>query len=65
MKEIVHALKYERRRSIAPRLGGLMRECAAALLRDADAVVPVPLHRRREYQRGFNQADDLARLGRE
>jgi ComF family protein len=61
MKEIIHALKYERRRSIAGPLGGLMRRTGARLLRDADAVVPVPLHRRREYQRGFNQADDLAR----
>jgi ComF family protein len=61
MKEIIHALKYERRRTIAPRLGDLMRTSGAALLRDADVVVPVPLHPRREYQRGFNQADDLAR----
>ena len=60
MKEIIHALKYERRRSIAPRLGAVMREHGAALLRDADIVVPVPLHRRREYERGFNQAADLA-----
>jgi ComF family protein len=61
MKEIIHALKYERRRSIAPRLGALMRDCGTALLRDAAMVVPVPLHPRREYERGFNQADDLAR----
>ncbi|MBY0497878.1 MAG: hypothetical protein K2Y23_27025 [Cyanobacteria bacterium] len=61
MKEILHALKYERRRSIAPPLGGLMRATAATLLVDAEVVVPVPLHPRREYQRGFNQADDLAR----
>ncbi len=61
MKDIVHALKYERRRSIAPPLGRLMRERGAELLRGANAVVPVPLHSRREYQRGFNQADDLAR----
>jgi ComF family protein len=60
MKDIIHALKYERRRSIAPPLGRLMRECGADLLRDADVVVPVPLHRRREYRRGFNQAEDLA-----
>lgn len=60
MKEIVHALKYERRRSIAAPLGGLMRLAGAPVLRDADVVVPVPLHRRREYQRGFNQAEDLA-----
>jgi ComF family protein len=61
MKDIVHSLKYESRRSIAPPLGALMRECGAELLRDASIVVPVPLHPRREYQRGFNQADDLAR----
>ena len=61
MKEIVHALKYDRRRTISPRLGALMRERGAALLRDADVLVPVPLHPRRAYQRGFNQAEDLAR----
>lgn len=61
MKEIIHALKYDRRRSIAPGLGAVMRACGEPLLRDADAVVPVPLHPRREHQRGFNQADDLAR----
>lgn len=60
MKEIVHALKYEGRRSIAPPLGALMRECGAELLRGAGVVVPVPLHPRREYERGFNQAAELA-----
>ncbi len=60
MKDIIHALKYDRRRSISPRLGALMRERGAEVLRDADGVVPVPLHPRREYSRGFNQAHDLA-----
>lgn len=61
LRDIIHALKYDGRRSIAPRLGALMRQAGAAVLDGADAVVPVPLHRRRERQRGFNQADDLAR----
>jgi len=60
MKEIIHALKYPRRRSIAPPLGALMRSTAEALLEGADVVVPVPLHPRREFERGFNQAEDLA-----
>ena len=60
MKDIVHALKYDRRRSISPRLGSLMRERGAEVLRGADAVVPIPLHPRRAYTRGFNQAHDLA-----
>ena len=60
MKDIIHALKYDRRRSISPRLGALMRDRGAPLLHDVDCVVPVPLHSRREYSRGFNQAHDLA-----
>jgi ComF family protein len=31
------------------------------VLQNADCVVPVPLHRRRERTRGFNQARELAR----
>ena len=61
LRDIIHALKYERRRSIAKPLGGLMRESGAELLRGAELAVPVPLHPRRERARGFNQADDLAR----
>lgn len=60
MKDIIHALKYDRRRSISPRLGAMMRERGAELLRDANCVVAVPLHPWREYRRGFNQAHDLA-----
>jgi ComF family protein len=61
LRAIVHALKYDGRRSIARRLGRLMRSCGSQLLVDADVAVPVPLHRSRHRQRGFNQADDLAR----
>ena len=61
LRDIIHAFKYEGRRSIAKPLGALMRESGAVLLQDADVVVPVPLHPRRERARGFNQADDLAR----
>jgi ComF family protein len=60
LRDIIHALKYEGRRSITPPLGTLMRDCGAELLSGADAVVPVPLHPRRERARGFNQAEDLA-----
>jgi ComF family protein len=38
-----------------------MSTSGRAVLADADVCVPVPLHRRRLRQRGFNQADDLAR----
>lgn len=61
LRAIVHALKYEGRRSLAAPLGALMRTRAADLLVGVDAIVPVPLHRSRRRERGFNQAVDLAR----
>lgn len=60
LREIVHVLKYQGRRSVAGPLGALLRDRHADLLRGADAVVPVPLHWRRLQARGFNQAADLA-----
>jgi ComF family protein len=61
LRDLVHALKYDGRRSVAPRLAALLRERCGAVLAGADAVVPVPLHRRREWARGFNQAEAIAR----
>ena len=61
LAEVVHALKYARRPSVAPPLARLMRSAGQEILADVDLVVPVPLHRRRERERGFNQAEALAR----
>lgn len=61
LKDVVHALKYDPRPSIAPPLAARLREAGAVVLEGADAVVPVPLHRSRERARGFNQARALAR----
>jgi ComF family protein len=60
LRAILHALKYDGRRSLARPLGGLLREAGAGLLEDAACIVPVPLHRWRRLRRGFNQAADLA-----
>jgi ComF family protein len=61
LRDVLHALKYDGRRSIAPRLSRMMRAQGHDVICDADIIVPVPLHRRRLRHRGFNQADDLAR----
>jgi ComF family protein len=61
LRSILHALKYGRHPSLAKPLAGLMAACAGDLLLDVDLVVPVPLHRRRLRQRGFNQAEELAK----
>jgi ComF family protein len=61
LKAIIHALKYDGRRSLAPRLARLMTARHADVLKIATAAVPVPLHPSRRRERGFNQAEDLAR----
>ena len=61
LRAIVHALKYEGRRSLAQPLAELMRIRGADVLAGADWAVPVPLHPSRRRERGFNQAADLAR----
>lgn len=61
LREIIHAFKYEGRRSLARPLAALMRDAGPGLLEDASSVVPVPLHAWRLAARGFNQAADLAR----
>jgi ComF family protein len=61
LREIIHAFKYDGRRTLAAPLAALIRDRGAELLRRADVTVPVPLHPWRRLRRGFNQADDLAR----
>ena len=61
LRDIIHAFKYEGRRSLARPLAAMIRAAADELLTDADCVVPVPLHPWRRVRRGFNQAADLAR----
>jgi ComF family protein len=64
MKEAIHALKYDRLHPAARGLGKLLAEAIAKLAGQAPAemlVVPIPLHRAKYAQRGFNQARSLAR----
>lgn len=60
LRSIVHALKYDSRRSLARPLAALMRSRGSDTLTGADFVVPVPLHPSRRRERGFNQAEDLS-----
>lgn len=60
LRLIVHAVKYRRRRLLAGVMADQIRVVCAEAFGGADALVPVPLHWRRQLTRGFNQADDLA-----
>ncbi|MBK6897975.1 MAG: ComF family protein [bacterium] len=64
LAELVGAWKYRGRRGLAAPLGRLAAAGAAAAVAaagGADVLVPVPLHPRRRRERGFNQAEVLAR----
>ena len=59
---LVHALKYDFRTSIARELALAALPAARSVAsRGIDAVVPVPLHRVRHRERGFNQSELIAR----
>lgn len=55
------ALKFRRQLCYAPAFGALLPPLYGELFHDADALLPVPLHRRRHVMRGFNQAIELGR----
>lgn len=60
-RALVHALKYGDRLDLAPTMGRWMARAGRELLREADALVPVPLHWRRLWARRCNQSALLAK----
>ncbi|MEI9814121.1 MAG: ComF family protein [Acidobacteriota bacterium] len=60
LRELIHLFKYEKMEPLAATFGPLL---ARALPRETsfDVVVPMPLHWWKQWQRGFNQSELLAR----
>ncbi len=65
LRDLIHVLKFQQVRTAAGVLGRMLAETVGELERVMPvgrlAVVPVPLHRRKQGQRGFNQAEMIAR----
>jgi ComF family protein len=65
LRELIHLLKYEQVKPAAEVLGRMLAEAVGDLApefgSDAPLVVPVPLHATKLRQRGFNQAELIAR----
>jgi len=59
-RQLILPLKHADRPELAAMLAPHMARAGAALLRDADLLVPVPLHRARLFKRRYNQAALLA-----
>ena len=59
-RALVHALKYGDRLDLSPMMGRWIGTAGRELLAEADVLVPVPLHWRRQWARRFNQSAMLA-----
>jgi ComF family protein len=59
-RALVHSLKYGDRLDLAPMVGRWMGRAGREILAEADALVPVPSHWRRQWARRFNQSAMLA-----
>jgi len=61
LRGAVHRLKYGHMPRIARPLGQLLATQLGQADFTADAIVPIPLHHDRLRERGYNQAEELAR----
>ena len=65
LRAAILQLKFRRRERLGKRLGGLLAEVWDGIEEDHEddrtVLVPVPLHTSRQRERGFNQAELLAR----
>jgi ComF family protein len=57
----IKQFKFQRRLFYAPAFAALMRPALDRLPDGIDALLPMPLHWRRQLLRGFNQAAEIAR----
>lgn len=60
IRELIHALKYSRVRSISEILAGLLMDYFVKYnvqFPSNSVLIPVPIHGRRKRRRGFNQAE--------
>jgi competence protein ComFC len=66
LKKVIHEFKYHGRKELAGFIGDKMFSVFEGLgWPEFDVIVPVPLHKKRQKERGFNQAYLLASYLRE
>ncbi len=61
-QEILHQIKYKGKQKLAREMGRLSGEklFENSKYKSIDALVPVPLHPKKQHQRGFNQSEQIA-----
>jgi len=61
IRTAIHQLKYSNLRAIAPSLAKLLNEYLEVNVMDVDLLIAVPLHKKRQRERGYNQSYLLAK----
>ncbi|MBI5180418.1 MAG: ComF family protein [Nitrospirae bacterium] len=56
LSEAIHILKYQKRQAMAKYLNAMVTDVLLQRLFDSDIIIPVPLHKKRLSERGFNQS---------
>lgn len=66
LRTALHRFKFQKRKNLADPLGVLLVKYLSHTpelkIDEMDFIIPVPLHRRRQRERGYNQAELLARV---
>lgn len=62
VQNIMHQIKYNNQKELAVYIGKLLGERLMTLhqQKNIDAIIPVPLHPKKQHQRGYNQSDYIA-----
>ena len=62
VQNLIHKIKYKDQREVALQLGRLLGDkiITSEFFKNIDFIIPVPMHPRKERERGFNQAAVLA-----
>lgn len=63
VQKLLHSIKYKSNKALAEQLGiwyaQSLKDCKE--ISQADVIIPVPLHPKKQKQRGFNQSEEFAR----
>ncbi|MBX2878164.1 MAG: ComF family protein [Saprospiraceae bacterium] len=61
-QQLIHQLKYNNKPAVGRQLGqsygSLLKD--SPLFQEIDCIIPVPLHRRKQHLRGYNQSETFA-----